>query len=141
MQLSRRDVRELRRRLADSQKEALRLAVERREGERRQVVFVPVEVRSIGAGRRCDDVPCRLRDASREGLSLASRVPLPIDERLRLTIPREGGDVIELLCTVRWCHHDQVAGCYAVGCDAGVSWNDSLCDLVLPPDTPIRRAA
>jgi len=145
MRLSRGDVRLLRKRLAaEASVDHLRLAAvpdvfERRDDGRREVGGVAVELRRIGPGRMGPALDGRLRDVSREGLAIASPLGIEAGERLRVAIAVGGARELEVLCTCRWSRPDRAA--WVVGCEAGVTWCDSLCDLVLPPDAPVRRVA
>ncbi|MEM7806687.1 MAG: PilZ domain-containing protein [Planctomycetota bacterium] len=127
--LTRREVRRLQQCLEHDRDAALSLALERRTlGRSAPKQGVIVEARDIGPARMGKIVQGRLRDVSEEGLSLALPVDIAASTRLHLTLHRVGEQAIELLCTARWSHALQDG--FAVGCDAGVDWSASLCDLV-----------
>ena len=148
MRLSRGEVRAVRRWMQVTAADLVRaatpdvFAIDRRDRYRVAVrPAVEAELRVIGAGRMELPTACRLRDVSIEGLAVETDEPVAEGERVQATIlppAGESGDPLSVLCTVRWCRPATEG--WAVGCDAGVDWLNSLCDLVRPHDLPMRVA-
>lgn len=115
------------------------LAIDRRDRRRQCIGGIEADVRVIGAGRLGLALNARVRDVSADGLSFELPERLQAGEQVHVVIhPPTGRRSIELLCTVRW--HRAQDDRFIVGCDAGVDWSDSLCDLVRPHDLPMRVA-
>ncbi len=146
MRLARRDVWAIRRLLDDDARQRLARAAQPdpmdafrvnsidRRGTHRDELGVAAEVRRINPGRLGAPVEAGVRDVSRDGLSLWLADELEAGDRLDVTIDAGGRREVVVLCTVRWCR--PADGGYAIGCEAGVEWGDSLADLLLPADLP-----
>jgi hypothetical protein len=110
------------------------LSADRRDGARTDVTThrVVAMLTPTGPGRDIGPVIGAVRDASADGLSVLSPLPLDPGESVRLTLrpARHEAKAIEVLCTIRWSRPE--GDQYVLGCALGVRWDHSLVDLLVP---------